>query len=39
MGKAIKEKESAARPTQPSILPRSVNEYRIIPGLTLCHRR
>ena len=29
----------AARPTQPSILPRSVNEYGIIPGLTLGHRR
>ena len=29
----------AVRPTQPSILPRSVNEYRIIPCLTLGHRR
>ena len=29
----------AARPTQPSILPRSVNEYQIIPGLTRGHRR
>ena len=29
----------AARPTQPSILPRSVNEYQIIPELTLGHRR
>ena len=28
-----------ARPTQLSILPRSVNEYRIIPGLTPGHRR
>ena len=29
----------AARPAQPSILPRSVNEYWIILGLTLGHRR
>ena len=29
----------AARPTQPSIFPRSVNEYRIISGLTLVHQR
>ena len=27
-----------ARPTQPSILLRAVNGYRIIPGLTLGHR-
>ena len=29
----------AVRSTQPSILPRSVNEYRKIPGLTPGHRR
>ena len=29
----------AARPTQPSILSRSITEYRIISGLTLGHRR
>ena len=29
----------AARPTQPSVLPRPVNEYRIIPELTPGHQR
>ena len=29
----------AMRPTQPSILPRSVNEYQIIPRQILSHRR